>query len=62
MWWYTEVIQRVQWQFLARDEGDVVSSTKPGSAARPHLSTEPGLGRWDADLGQLHFVTFGSVL
>lgn len=46
----------MQWQFLARDEGDVVSSAKPGFAAHPYQSAEPGLARWDADLGQSHIV------
>jgi len=59
---YTEVIKRLQWQFLVRDEGEVVSSTKLGFAARPYQSTEPVIGRWDADLGQSYFVTYGSLL
>ena len=48
---YSNVIKHVQWQFLARDEGDAVS-TKPGIASLYGQSAEPVFGRWDFDTGQ----------
>jgi len=45
--------KRVQWQFVARDEGDLVSDKQSAPDAGRRMSTEPGLSHWDADLGEL---------
>jgi len=52
VWEHWHEIEFVQWQFLARDEGDAVSAAKTTFIACPSPPVEPPLSLLDVDYGE----------